>query len=686
MSSARSRSPLDGAPVGSVVAGVAADELHAERRGRRAARRRGRAGRRARRRSPPPRTRAVDRPASRPRPSAASRGCTGNPSSDPAVLGDRSVVVECIEHAQQLVGRLHRLRRWRIEERQVARLHVPRCELERQTGEVDLGDLGREVGEPRALLELAPQPVADARLGSAGASRRVDRLRRDSSRPSSADSCRCARRSVEPARGRRRRRPARPQTVSDDSAMSVLSTTRRRPAGDGCSASSCSASDSAPASGYTSTWSGRRPLSNDSTRRISPMPGRNTRTSPTSSRSAVTMASVTAASTRTPLAMGSERMSTGCWRPSLSTMGTGPSTVAAQHACQLRAVGCGRHGQDAQVGSQRGACVQREGQAEVGRQVALVHLVEDDDAHTGQLGVVSAGVGSALPRSPPRCASIDRCAARHESGSRRCHRPARRERRHPVRGRASRQPARLEHDDALGAQPRLVEQPQRHDGGLAGTGRCDEDGAVSIGQCACPGGRATSMTGRSATASGNEPGIAAGYVLRRRSVVRRAPACRGTGRGRWQSAGTAAIHAVVVAIASATSRHSAGSSLRRRPARCRRTGRTRTPAGSARPSPFTKRAVRVAEDEEVVGERTEEGARLRARAGEHEVDPCVAAAECRSAPEPRSAGSTSSRSCTGRGRRWPGGTSSAIPRADERRRRARSARCPAKGSWPRRTR
>ena len=40
-----------------------------------------------------------------------------------------------------------------------------------------------------------------------------------------------------------------PSTVSDVSAMSVASTTRRRPGGDGASARSCSSSDSAPASG-----------------------------------------------------------------------------------------------------------------------------------------------------------------------------------------------------------------------------------------------------------------------------------------------------------------------------------------------------------------------------------------------------------------------------------------------------
>ena len=44
-----------------------------------------------------------------------------------------------------------------------------------------------------------------------------------------------------------------PSTVSDVSAMSVASTTRRRPGGDGASAWSCSSGPSAPAKRCTST-------------------------------------------------------------------------------------------------------------------------------------------------------------------------------------------------------------------------------------------------------------------------------------------------------------------------------------------------------------------------------------------------------------------------------------------------
>ena len=45
----------------------------------------------------------------------------------------------------------------------------PRGQFERDAGEVDLGDLGLEVGPPGGVLELAPQPVGDAGLGPPGA-------------------------------------------------------------------------------------------------------------------------------------------------------------------------------------------------------------------------------------------------------------------------------------------------------------------------------------------------------------------------------------------------------------------------------------------------------------------------------------------------------------------------------------
>ena len=105
--------------------------------------------------------------------------------------------------------------------------------------------------------------------------------------------------------------------------MSVLSTTRRRPAGDGASARSWSASDSAPASGYTSVSGMTDRSSVCCTRLISPMPGRKTKMSPAFSRKARRVTSATASSSRCCLPGGAQVMSTGCCRPALEMIGAG---------------------------------------------------------------------------------------------------------------------------------------------------------------------------------------------------------------------------------------------------------------------------------------------------------------------------------------------------------------------------
>jgi hypothetical protein len=56
-------------------------------------------------------------------------------------------------------------------------------------------------------------------------------------------------------------------------------------------------------------------------------------------------------------------------------------------------VGGGRHGQQTEVGTNRGGHVEGEGQAEVGREVSFVHLVEDHQAHAGELGIVLEAAG-----------------------------------------------------------------------------------------------------------------------------------------------------------------------------------------------------------------------------------------------------------------------------------------------------
>ncbi len=129
-----------------------------------------------------------------------------------------------------------------------------------------------------------------------------------------------------------------PSTVRLVSAMSVASTTRRRPGALGCNAASCSAAVRAPKRGRTSTAGPTRPVRACWARRISPAPGRNTRTSPDSSRRARRTASGTASTGRARLAGGSgtHRTSTSCWRPSLvTTAAWGPSRSATLAAARV---------------------------------------------------------------------------------------------------------------------------------------------------------------------------------------------------------------------------------------------------------------------------------------------------------------------------------------------------------------
>ena len=258
-----------------------------------------------------------------------------------------------------------------------------------------------------------------------------------------------------------------PLTVSDDSAMSVLSTTRRRPIGDGINAVSCSANDSAPASSRTSTSAPTRSARNCSTRRISPIPGRKTSTSPTSSLSAA------------------QHSIAGCLFDARALHHRQPSKVdrvratdaldgrrVAEDSRQLGDIGRRRHGQQAQIGTHRVARIESERQPDVGGHVAFVHLVEDHQADARQLRVVLQP-----PRQHTFGHDLDPCARPDvafvaglipdqstDLGSE--------QRGHSLGGGACRQSARLEHHDSA-RQPRLLDQPQRRDRGLACTRRRD---------------------------------------------------------------------------------------------------------------------------------------------------------------------------------------------------------------------
>ena len=132
---------------------------------------------------------------------------------------------------------------------------------------------GERCARSAAVLDLAPEPVAGAGFDATrapGALFGRCPAGRHGRQPTHAR-CRCR---IVGARARPESTTTRtPSTVSDVSAMSVDSTTRRRPAGDGASARSWSPSERAPASGYTSTSARRPGRAQPSVRLISPMPG-----------------------------------------------------------------------------------------------------------------------------------------------------------------------------------------------------------------------------------------------------------------------------------------------------------------------------------------------------------------------------------------------------------------------------
>ena len=345
-----------------------------------------------------------------------------------------------------------------------------------------------------------------------------------------------------------------PSTVSDVSAMSVASTTRRRPGGDGASARSCSSGPSAPARRCTSTST---PASCSAVREISAMPGRKASTSPGSSRSAVNTADTTAGSIRSSRVRGRQRMSTGYVCPALSTIGAG----VAEQASEAGRVGGGRHGEDAQVRAQRRRRIERQGEAEVGGEVALVDLVEDDEPDAWQLGILlqaaredtlgdhfDAGERADAALVPGLVAdeSADDCPV-SVAMRRAAARVARR------RGSSTtiRRPA--SHGSSSRASGTMVVLPAP--GGAASTARVLPASARRSSS-------RTSTIGRSGS----------------NNALRRAPATRGTGRGRPTRG---------CRVGATPSRRrwrrrhparTARSTPRRRTAPCRRRGRTRRPA------------------------------------------------------------------------------------------------------------
>ena len=143
----------------------------------------------------------------------------------------------------------------------------------------------------------------------------------------------------------------------------------------------------------------------------------------------------------------------------------------AEQARHPRAVDGRRHHQDAQILAQALLRVARQRQAEIGVERALVEFVEQHRADAGQFRVVQdlPGEDAFGDHLDPGLARNFRAEA-HPIADGVAGALAQR-RRHPLGAGARRDPPRLQHDDLLVAEPRRVEQRQRHPRGLAGAGR-----------------------------------------------------------------------------------------------------------------------------------------------------------------------------------------------------------------------
>ena len=156
--------------------------------------------------------------------------------------------------------------------------------------------------------------------------------------------------------------------------------------------------------------------------------------------------------------------------------------LAAEQRGDAVAVERRRHHEEAQVGTQVTASVERQGQPEIGLQAALVELVEDDQADAVERGValqppgedalghhLDAGVGADGPVVAGAVA--DRVAD-----------PLAAHRGHPPGGRSCGEAPGFEHDDAAIAEPGLVQERGRDRRRLAGTRWRLEHGHASAGE------------------------------------------------------------------------------------------------------------------------------------------------------------------------------------------------------------
>ncbi len=142
----------------------------------------------------------------------------------------------------------------------------------------------------------------------------------------------------------------------------------------------------------------------------------------------------------------------------------------------------GRHHQDLQVLAHQPLSVAGQGQAQVGVEAALVELIEDHRRHAVQARIVENhpgehALGHHLDPGSSRDLRLQSHAKTHRLADALAQALG-----HPRRRRPGRQPPGFEHDDLTAGHPRLVQQGQGHDRGLARPGRRDQHGGLAFGE------------------------------------------------------------------------------------------------------------------------------------------------------------------------------------------------------------
>ena len=354
--------------------------------------------------------------------------------------------------------------------------HAPGGAVEQEAGEIGRQDLRLGEGFERAGAGLLPEPVADARLGAAGAAAAlVGRGARDAHglQPRQADA---PARSAARGRGRCRSRRARPR-------WSARSRRWRWPAPP-CGGRARRARPRGPARAGPSRRRAARDRRRDratrsrscvSTRRISPWPGRKTRMEPGSARKRA-QHGVGHLVLDAPARIAAEIARLDRKGAALARDDRG----VAQQRGDARAVERRGHDEDAQVLAQRRPARRARARGRDRRRASARGTRRTARprrrSSSGSSRIMRANTPSVT--TSIRVLRADLRAEPHAQSHRLADRFAQRAR-HPVRRRARGEPARLEHDDLAPGDPGLVEQRERHARGLAGARRRDEHGGVA---------------------------------------------------------------------------------------------------------------------------------------------------------------------------------------------------------------